>query len=84
MTPFAPPPPPGAAFVPAQPLVQEGAPGANLQLIQPCPTPQSRRANLAEMFGTAQRELGQQCESLGLGRLPHQMNLDDPRDRADN
>jgi hypothetical protein len=42
-----------------------------------------RRDNMREMFHTAQRELGQQSESLGLGRLPHQMAPDDPRDRND-
>jgi hypothetical protein len=84
VTPFAPPPPPGGAAIPPQPLIAESAPGINVQLAAPCPTPDSRRANMREMFDTARRELGQQCESLGLGRLPHQMNPDqDARDRMD-
>ena len=70
VTPFAPPPPPGG---------HEHHHG--MQMSAPCPSPEARRSNLAEMVQTAHRELGQQCESLGLGRLPHQMNPSvDPRD----
>lgn len=67
--------------MPVQPLMQDGLPGGSVQLNQPCPTQQSRNDNLSQMFQAGQHELSQSCESLGLGRLPHQMNPDhDPRD----
>jgi hypothetical protein len=76
-----PPPPPNAPMTPAQPLMASGAPGGSVQLTQPCPTPESRNANLSQMFQAGQRELSMQNESMGLGRLPSQMNPDrDPRD----
>jgi hypothetical protein len=74
-----PPPPPNAPMTPAQPMLPQGAPG--VQLTQPGPTAEARRDNLGQMFQAGQRELSQSCESLGLGRLPSQMNPDvDPRD----
>ena len=85
-----PPPPPGAPVTPYAPAPPPGGHEhhghhghhGGLQLSAPCPTPDMRRSNLQEMIHTAQRELGQQCESLGLGRLPYQMNPDvDARDR---
>jgi hypothetical protein len=69
----APPDPPPPPMVPAQPLTAPGVPSGSVQLNQPCPTPESRNANLQSMFDAGQRELSQGCESMGLGKLPHEM-----------
>jgi hypothetical protein len=79
VTPFSPPPPPGGH----QHHGYHGGPGG-IQLSPPCATPDMRLDNMRMIYETGRRELRQQDESLGLGRLPFQMNPDnDPRDSRD-